>query len=34
MLSEAVQGNIDNKTLYKKVIKILGLEVSSSLKVL
>ena len=34
MLSQAVQGKIDNKTLYQKLLKLLGKEVSSSLKIL
>lgn len=34
MLSQAIQGKIDNKTLYQKILKILGKEVSSSLKIL
>lgn len=34
MLSQAIQGKVDNKTLYQKILKILGKEVSSSLKIL
>lgn len=34
MLSQAIKGNVDNKTIYKKVLKVLGSEVSSSIKVL
>lgn len=34
MLNKAVQGKIDNKSLYQKILKILGQEVSSSLKIL
>ena len=34
MLNQAVQGKIDNQSLYKKILKILGEEVSSSLKIL
>ena len=34
LLSEAIQGKIDNKTIYKKVLKLLGGEVTSSLKIL
>lgn len=34
MLSQAIKGNVDNKTIYKKVLKVLGAEVSSSIKVL
>ena len=34
MLNQAVQGKIDNKSLYQKIFKILGQEVSSSLKIL
>lgn len=34
MLSQAIQGKIDNQSLYKKVIKILGEEVISNLKIL
>lgn len=34
MLNEAVKGNIDNQTIYKKILKLLGSEVSSSLKIL
>ena len=34
MLNQAIKGKIDNKSLYQKVIKILGQEVSSSLKIL
>lgn len=34
MLSQAIQGKIDNKTIYQKILKILGKEVSSSLKIL
>ena len=34
MLSQAIQGKIDNKTLYQKLLKLLGKEVSSSLKIL
>ena len=34
MFNEAVQGKINNQTIYKKVLKLLGQEVTSSLKVL
>ena len=34
MLNQAVQGKIDNKSLYQKIFKILGQEVSSSIKIL
>ena len=34
MLNEAIKGNIDNKTIYQKILKLLGSEVNSSLKVL
>lgn len=34
MLNQAVKGKIDNKSLYRKVFKILGQEVSSSIKIL
>lgn len=34
MLSQAIQGKIDNKTLCQKLLKLLGKEVSSSLKIL
>ena len=34
MLNEAIKGNVDNKTIYKKIIKLLGTEVSSSIKIL
>ena len=34
MLSQAIQGKIDNQSLYTKIIKLLGQEVSSSLKIL
>ena len=34
MFNEAVQGKINNQTIYKKIIKIFGQEVSSSLKIL
>lgn len=34
MLNEAVQGNVDNKAIYKKILKLLGSEVNSSLKTL
>ena len=34
MLNEAIQGNIDNQNIFKKVLKLLGTEVNSSLKVL
>lgn len=34
MLSQAIQGKIDNKTIYQKILKLLGKEVSSSLKIL
>lgn len=34
MFNEAIQGKINNQTIYKKVIKLLGKEVSSSLKTL
>lgn len=34
MFNEAVQGKINNQTIYKKILKLLGQEVTSSLKVL
>ena len=34
MLNQAVKGKIDNKSLYKKIFKLLGQEVSSSIKIL
>jgi len=34
MLNQAVKGKIDNKSLYQKIFKILGQEVTSSLKIL
>ncbi len=34
MLNEAIKGNIDNKTIYQKILKLLGSEVNSSLKIL
>lgn len=34
VFNEAVQGKINNQTIYKKVLKLLGQEVTSSLKVL
>ena len=34
MFNEAIQGKINNQTIYKKVFKLLGQEVTSSLKVL
>ncbi len=34
ILNEAIQGKIDNKTIYKKILNLLGTEVSSSLKIL
>ena len=34
MLNQAIQGKIDNQSLYKNVIKLLGQEISSSLKIL
>lgn len=34
MLNQAIQGNIDNKTIYKKILKLLGTEISSTLKIL
>ena len=34
ILNQAVQGNIDNKTIYKKIIKLLGTEISSTIKIL
>lgn len=34
MLGQAIKGNVDNKTIYQKVLKVLGSEVSSSIKVL
>ena len=34
MFNEAIQGKINNQTIYKKVLKLLGQEVTSSLKVL
>lgn len=34
MLNQAIQGNINNKTIYQKIIKLFGKEISSSIKVL
>lgn len=34
MLNQAIQGKINNKTIYQKILKLLGKEVSSSLKIL
>ena len=34
MLNQAIQGKVDNKTLYSNLLKLLGKEVSSSLKIL
>lgn len=34
MLNQAIQGKVDNQSLYQKLIKLLGKEVNSSLKVL
>lgn len=34
MLNDAIKGNIDNKTIYQKILKLLGSEVNSSLKIL
>lgn len=34
MLNNAIQGNIDNNTIFKKVLSLLGLEVKSSIKTL
>ena len=34
MLNNAIKGNIDNKTIYQKILKLLGSEVNSSLKIL
>ena len=34
MLNQAIQGKIDNESLYKNIIRLLGAEVSSSLKIL
>ena len=34
MLNQAIQGKIDNQSVYKNVIKLLGQEISSSLKIL
>lgn len=34
MLNQAIQGKIDNKSLYKNIMKLLGKEVNSSLKIL
>lgn len=34
MLNQAIQGNVDNKTIYTKILKILGTEVTSTLKTL
>lgn len=34
MLNQAIKGNIDNQTLYKKALKLLGQEINSSLKIL
>lgn len=33
-LEEAIKGNIDNETIYKKILKVLGSEVNTSLKTL
>lgn len=34
ILDDAIKGKIDNETIYKKIIKLLGKEVNSSLKIL
>ena len=34
MLNQAIKGKIDNESVYKKIIKILGKEITSSLKIL
>lgn len=34
ILNNAIKGNIDNKTIYSKILKLLGREVNSNLKVL
>ena len=34
ILNQAIQGNVDNKTLYTKILSILGTEVTSTLKIL
>ncbi|MCI8272994.1 MAG: stage III sporulation protein AE [Clostridia bacterium] len=34
MLNQAIQGKVDNKTIYKKVLGVLGTEISSTIKVL
>ena len=34
MLNQAIQGKIDNKTLYTKILSILGTEITSTLKIL
>lgn len=34
MLNDAIQGKIDNKTIYKKIIKIMGKEITSNIKIL
>ena len=34
ILNDAIKGNINNKTFYKKVLQILGSEISSTIKVL
>ena len=34
MLNNAIKGNIDNKTIYQKILQLLGSEVNSSLKIL
>ena len=34
ILNQAIQGNIDNKTLYTKILNILGTEITSTLKIL
>ena len=34
ILNEAMQGKINNQTIYKKIIKVLGKEVSSNIKIL
>lgn len=34
ILNQAIQGKIDNQTIYKKILKLLGTEVNSSLKTL
>lgn len=34
ILSQAIQGKVDNKTIFQKILKLLGLEINTSLKTL